>query len=292
MLHFSAYAYKKIKTLCLAYAEFKCVNRVGCMKKTAALAGLAAMTLLDISAATPASAQNAEAFQGGYVGAHAGYATSETTFRSSPYLFDLLPIDTDIPASARNDKFNFDGGIGGVHTGFNVVSPGNVLFGVEADWTYLGLDDTVTGGESFTFASDGYVLQHRSQIDLEWQSTLRGRLGFISGNTLFFATAGIAFLDMDWKSTDTATSGATTVTNSYSDSELLVGGVVGGGLEIALSPNLIVGADYLYENFGNPDNVPFGHGNGSSTVQSGNLSDLEVHKVRARITLKFGAPAQ
>lgn len=261
------------------------------MKKTA-LTGLAALTLLEISVATPAAAQGVSPFAGTYFGAHVGYGTSDTRFRSDPYIFEIVGVDNDIPASGRNDKFNFDGAIGGVHGGLNSVTPGNVLFGIETDWTYLGLDDTVVGGESFTHDADGYVLQHRSELELEWQSTIRGRLGFITGNTLFFATAGIAFLSLDWKETDTATTGGTTVINNYSDSELLIGAAVGGGVEVAIQPNIIIGADYLYENFGSPDDVPFGHGDGSSVVQAGKLSTLDVHKVRARITFKFGAPAQ
>ena len=54
--------------------------------KKAALAGIAALTLMDISAATPVAAQGANPFVGAYVGTHAGAFTSDATFSSLSYL--------------------------------------------------------------------------------------------------------------------------------------------------------------------------------------------------------------
>jgi len=258
------------------------------MKKSAAIAGLAAMTLLDISAATPAAAQNiTNPFDGFYAGAHLGYGSaSSVRFTGNPYTVDL-PSDTDIPVSGRNDKFNLDGILGGAHTGYNVVTPGNFLFGIEGDWTYLGIKDTVNGSETIDFASDGYTFQHRSELELEWQGTIRGRLGFVSGNTLFFTTAGVAFLNVDWNETAIATddSAGQSFTQNHGDSDTLTGVVLGGGVEVAVTPTVIFGADYLYENFGSIGSVPFGHTNPG---QTGRLGDIDVHKVRARVSIKFG----
>lgn len=272
------------------------------MKKTA-IAGIAALTLLDISAATPAAAQDANTFAGTYVGAHAGYSTSSsTTFTSNPYTITGLPSDPSvvIPVPGRNDKFDFDGALGGVHAGHNIITRGNFLFGIEGDWSYLGQDDSVQFNSGFVDigGGDGATFQHRSELELEWQGTIRGRAGFISGNTLFFATAGVAFLSTDWNETATVTdcfangcgnANDQSFTRTHSDSDTLVGAVIGGGVEFAVRPNVIIGADYLYENFGSIGSVPFGH---TTPGQQGSLGDLDVHKVRVRVSIKLGGGSQ
>lgn len=263
--------------------------------KKAAIAGLAALTLLDISAATPAAAQGVtNPFAGFYAGVHAGAATTNSmSFTGAPYTVGTAGgfTNNNVPVSGRNDKFNFDGALVGVQSGFNFVTPGNFMFGIEGDWTNLGIKDRVNGGESIVSSSDGYTFQHRSEVELEWQGTIRGRAGFIAGNTLFFATAGVAFLNADWKETAIAlnATNSQTFTQNYSDSETLTGAVVGAGVEIAIAPNIIVGGDYLYETFNSFGSVPFGHTNPG---QQGRLGDLDIHKVRVRVSFKFGAPAQ
>lgn len=272
------------------------------MKKSAAIAGLAALTLLDISAATPAEAQSAgNPFTGAYLGGHAGYAaTGSTTFTGDAYTITGLPSDPTeiVPVPGRRDEFEMDGALGGAHTGYNFVTPGNFLFGVEGDWTWLGADDSVNfnSGRVEIGGGDGVIFQHRSDIELEWQATIRGRLGFLAGNTLFFATGGVAFLETDWSETATVTdcgqvcaAGDPVFTRLHSDSETLIGGVVGGGFEMAISPTVIIGADYLYENFGERDSLPFGH---TDPGQQGELDDLEIHKVRVRISFELGGPPQ
>jgi len=259
------------------------------LKTTTVIAGLAAMTLLDISAATPVEAQGVpNPFAGAYFGGHTGYHTGDTNFKSAPYIFNG-PGDT-FPFPGRNDSFDLDGAIIGVHGGYNFVNLSNLLFGVEGDWTWLGSDDSVSasGAGDGTTNGDGFTFQYRSKVELEWQGTIRGRLGFVSGNTLFFATAGVAFMDVDWSENGTFVNTDTgdTVNVSHSDSDTLIGGVVGGGIEIAVTPTVIVGADYLYENFESFNSVPFGFEPGLT----GKLDDLNVHKIRARVTIKFGGP--
>jgi len=255
------------------------------MKKTA-IASLAALTLLDISAATPAAAQDANTFAGAYIGAHAGYSSGDATFKSAPYIFDG-PSDT-FPFAARNDSFDLEGFIGGVHTGYNFLTPGNMVYGIEGDWTYLGQDDSVSasGAGVGTTNSDGFTFQRRSEVDFNWQGTIRGRLGFVSGRTLFFATAGVAFLDVDWSETGSLVDSDvnTTVTVSHSADDTLVGAAVGGGFEVAITPTVSFGADYLYENFESFNNVPHGFEPGLT----GKLDDIDIHKVRVRLSIKFG----
>lgn len=125
---------------------------------------------------------------------------------------------------------------------------------------------------------------------------IRGRAGFVNGNWLFFGTAGIAFLDVDWHDRSTVTdcgqvcnAGDPTFIQTNGNREILVGAVVGGGVDVAITPKVILGTDYLYENFESFGSAPFGHTN---PAQIGSLGDLEVHKVRVRVSFKLGTPPQ
>ena len=62
----------------------KILHTGGLMKK-AALTGVTALTLLDISAAMPVAAHGADSFAGPYVGAHTGYFAGNAEFTSAPY---------------------------------------------------------------------------------------------------------------------------------------------------------------------------------------------------------------
>lgn len=263
--------------------------------KKAALAGIAALTLMDISAATPIAAQGINSFIGPYAGAHAGVFTGDATFKSAPYTVSATPGGGGgggpnfIVFPGRNDSFDFNGTLAGVHGGWNFLLGTNFIGGLEGDLSNLDDTDFVSAsGPIQSLTSDGFSFQRRSQIDLDWQGTIRGRLGFVAGSTLFFATAGVAFLNVDWSETTSVqrTNGANLTTLSHSDSDTLVGGAVGGGVEIAITPTVIFGADYLYENFGSFNSVPHGF----VTVQSGKIDDLDIHKVRIRLSIKFGGP--
>ena len=121
-----------------------------------------------------------------------GISWSGANFTSAPYIANLEL--ENVPVSGRNDKFDLDGALIGLHSGYNIVTRGNVLFGIEGDWTHLGNKDTVIGNELVQVNGEDFLFDHRSTLELEWQGTIRGRLGYVSGNTLFFGTAGVAFL--------------------------------------------------------------------------------------------------
>lgn len=256
---------------------------MGAMQKSGALAGVAALTLLDISAATPAAAQGASPFLGPYIGAHTGYFTGDATFSSAPYAIVTPRTGT---ALARNDSFDFDGLLAGIHAGINVPMGTNFIAGLEGDLMNLGDDDSVSFN-SGVIGADGLSFQYRSELEFDWQGTIRGRIGFVAGNLLFFGTAGVAFLNADWsESASKSLSFGTPITFSHSKSDTLVGGVVGAGIEVAVTPTIIVGSDYLYENFESFNSVP----HGVEAGQTGKIGDIDVHKVRVRVSIKFGGP--
>lgn len=255
---------------------------------TSKLIAGAVMSVLAFSSHPAAAQENTSPFVGPYIGAHAGYAWADATFRSEPY---TAILSENVPVDGRNDKFDLDGGLVGGHLGYSVVTSGNILFGIEGGLTHLGNKDTVSSSVALQENGEDFILSHRSELELDWQATLRGRLGVVSGNKLFYGTAGVAFLNADWKETATAFDDQvnTTFVLNHSASETLTGFVVGGGVEFALSDRATLGTEYLYENFGSFGSAPFGH---NTPAQMGHIGDIDVHKLRVRVNFKLGGGNQ
>jgi outer membrane immunogenic protein len=250
---------------------------------------LASLTLLDIAAgaavsAIPLAAANAQPlpsfnWSGFYWGAHAGYRTADANFTAGAYTFASGFGPMSYPA--RNDRFDFDGFIGGPHVGYNWQFNPNWLFGFEADWDWgkskKGVTATHTNNPT---VADGFTTR-RSDLTLEWQATIRARTGVIVQSVLWYVTSGVAFAHIKWTDStslvgDDAGEAAST---SFNVSKTLTGFVVGAGLEQMFAPNWTWRVEYLYENFGN---VSLPHGFG----QTGNLDLEHIHKVRFGISFK------
>lgn len=148
--------------------------------------------------------------------------------------------------------------IGGVHVGYNWQRQ-SALVGVEADVDF----------------ADGF----------DYLASLRGRLGYVSGDLLLYATAGVAVGAL---SDNTAT--FTTPLASYSferGDDRLVGAVVGAGVEYKLAANLSVGVEGLYYFFGDDSNS-YSITEGDTAYRITEELDNDVWTVRARVSYHFG----
>src|SRR5690606_27219062 len=118
--------------------------------------------------------------------------------------------------------------------GFNVQT-GRFVWGLEGDLSWSDIDGSVGNTTDFTL-----------DTDINWLATLRGRVGLASGPALFYVTGGFAFADVDTSySIDNDWSG--------SKSETKTGWTVGGGLELMLTQNWTMKAEYLYIDLGSID---------------------------------------
>ena len=233
--------------------------------KNKILTGLAALTLFDLAVA-PAVAQT-PSWAGTYVGAHAGYRWADANFAGAAY----AGPGGAVPASSNS--FNLNSGIVGLQAGYNHLLSPNHLLGIEGDFSWGW------GKDSLTQVLDIDGTAYRT-AKLDWQSTIRGRLGLINGNWLLYGTGGVAFARAAW--TDTSTHVFPTASAALSSSKIMTGWVIGAGTEYMVSKNWIARAEYLYEKFGS-FNVPFGFG-----PQTGTLDIGSVHKLRVGISYKFG----
>lgn len=150
--------------------------------------------------------------------------------------------------------------IGGVFVGANGQS-GSFVYGVEADVDYSGFDATMACTNP-VWDCNGY---------LDWQGSVRGRVGFAVDTLLFYGTAGVAF----GHAGGSTTSPADVV---FPDSSVRIGYTVGAGVEMAFSENWTGRVEYRYTDLGARDmsfDVPY------PGVQ------VSSHTVRAGIAYKF-----
>ena len=257
--------------------------------KTKVLTGLAALTLFDIAVATAADIPRAmpvkapvvvvPSWTGFYIGGHAGYRWADANFSSPSYVADVGGGPMTFPA--RNENYGLSGGIFGLQGGYNYQFNPSWLIGIEGDWSWgRGTDTqsaTLTG-----VALDGFTFRRTSEVELTWEATIRGRLGYINGPWLLYGTGGVAFTRANWSDSSWFTAGGTTVSATWNASNTLSGWVLGGGVEYMYNPKWLVRLEYLYEQFGD-FNVPHGFG-----PQTGKLDIGAVQKLRAGISYKFG----
>lgn len=151
-------------------------------------------------------------------------------------------------------SFDHDGWAASILAGYNWQMGATVL-GVEAD---LGTGDlgTSTATGAGTLGSE-----------LNWISSVRARAGFLMMPALLlYATAGVAWADMEFS------------LPGGSASDVFFGYQVGGGAELAVTPNSSLRLEYVYTDL---DSASLSHAGLSNTY------DPEFHTVRAGFAFKF-----
>jgi outer membrane immunogenic protein len=150
--------------------------------------------------------------------------------------------------------------------GYNFQS-GNIVFGIEADLEGGNLDGSfvnLTG------------ISSQGSVDLNWQGSVRGRVGIASGPALYYLTAGWAFGDFDFGG---GPAGGP-ICCGYSDR--LNGWTIGGGGEWALGRNMTARIEYRYTDFGSTS------GGLPPTFPGVTMPvDLTTHAIRAGLSYKF-----
>jgi outer membrane immunogenic protein len=188
---------------------------------------------------------------GFYVGANAGYGFGNDRDLMTETAAAVPPLTaTSEPGSAVTPK----GVIGGVQLGYNWQGSPNWLVGFEADLQGSAQTDTACGPlvcYNQTNAGGGggtnfLTVQHQ----LDYFGTLRGRLGAIKDNVVYYVTGGAAFghvkqtvnVNSSLSTPPIFVSGATTAD--------MIGWTAGGGIEAALWGGWTGKVEYLYMNLG------------------------------------------
>ncbi|MBX9757879.1 MAG: porin family protein [Beijerinckiaceae bacterium] len=185
--------------------------------------------------------------------------------------------------------------VGGVHAGYN-YQVGSLVFGLEADI------EGVAGKNSYSvFEADDatylYTETWGASSRLNWQASLRARMGFAVDRALIYVTGGLAFADVETNYSNTITNIATplvSVSGSRSFSDVKTGYTVGVGVQYALTSALSLRAEYRYTDLGTltDSNVPWLVGT-TNPADAPSYTTTERHRltsnsVRVGLSYAFG----
>ena len=194
-------------------------------------------------------------WSGVYIGAVVGVGSIDSHF---------------VPNGGSDPELSGSGLIAGGMLGYN-YQMGNMVFGAEADITATNIKPTHT---------DSGGNQDRVAQDIDYLATIRARLGWAHDNTLFYATAGVAFARSNISISNNPPPPTPPLPPGLRDSKTHVGYVVGGGIEHGLTENFLVRLEYLYSDYNHK----------RYNYSTGDFVDTGIdnlHAVRAGFAYKF-----
>ncbi len=176
---------------------------------------------------TPPAAVAVPAFSwtGFYVGAEigGGWGNAPSPY-GAPFTATTFPF-YQAPSAQR-------GIFGGGYVGYNFQFD-KVVLGLEGDINA----DAINGDDG---GSGGNV----NGVAHKWNADIRGRLGYaIFDNTLVYAAGGVSFLNAS--ATNLSRTPIESINRNWT------GWTIGGGIEYAITPNLIARVEYRYTDYGN-----------------------------------------
>jgi outer membrane immunogenic protein len=166
---------------------------------------------------------------------------------------------------------------------------GNIVVGVVGEFGKSEINDSVT---AFSTTPAAYVMTRT----IDWEASVRGRLGFAANTTLFYGTFGGAYARID--RSFFSTQSVNTFTGSGKRNQFGITG--GGGVEQKIGPNFSVGLEYMYHQYQDDDyrvrvtgapGTPFTNATNGGTVNGTDFrrSDdkFRWHSVRATAAFRF-----
>lgn len=168
-------------------------------------------------------------WDGAYVGVVGGYNWYKD--RTTEY-FTATGEDTGLVYD-----YSPDGWSGGVKAGINFQA-GQFVYGLEADF-----EKTNIGGG---FIDSGIGT---GEDDVEWQSSIRARMGLAVDRFMVYGTGGVAFASIK----NTYTYLPTMTDESFTN--VATGYTVGLGVDMAITEHVIGGLEFRHTDFGSKSNV-------------------------------------
>ncbi len=240
----------------------------------------------DQAAATPPPAVHD--WSGFYIGLNAGIAwgqfdpvTSTATGGAITNPGAVALLNAAGPQTAG--PFGF---AGGAQAGYNWQS-GSWVAGIESDVGYLHLNFSSRNYVQFApFNTNTGVIN--AYDNANWVATLRPRLGFASGDWLYYVTGGpaVAQFDDDFALTTVLIGGFYRYAESAELRGLHVGYAAGGGVEYAIGDNWSARAEYQHLGFGRFTAKQVSTTDPTQVVTQS--ADLNADIVRLGLNYRFG----
>lgn len=242
----------------------------------------------------------------------------DTDNPKSPNVGETLPyfplgLDDDDDITRKNfvalvdqSSEDTDSFMGGVQIA-SLHQFGSIVLGLEADWSSASdMKSKTTGSfEYFGQINDNQLWEYFGagqlwfKSELDWLATFRAKLGAVlssDGRLLGYVTGGAAVAKVSVSNGgvfEAARHCVNACRFGQGDSDTLYqfGGVIGAGLEYALTDNFSIGAEYLYVSLTGQDkkSINFFDNNDSrqfSVTDKVGFDDIHTFKVKAN--LKFG----
>jgi outer membrane immunogenic protein len=150
-----------------------------------------------------------------------------------------------LPSTGSNSTSG-SGWVAGGQAGYN-WQQGSWVYGLETDLSGTGLKSSMSGGITSIFPCPDDRASTNAKID--WYGTVRGRAGWAGDKALFYGTGGLAYGEVDLRSSYSSLSTFGASLNSQTSS-VRAGWVVGAGIDYLLQPNLILNLGYQYVDLG------------------------------------------
>jgi len=205
---------------------------------------------------------------GFYAGLQVGGAWGRD--RASLFLDDRTPFEFGGFGGLTGNRltYDIDGVVGGGHVGFN-YQVGPVVWGVEGDIEGSGI-------EGRRAVSDG-PLSIAAKTEIDWLSSIRGRVGLAFDRTLFYATGGMVVGEITNTYTSTGFGAPGPDRSTFAE----WGWTAGGGIEHAFTNSLSARVEYRYTQFETFENrAPL---NTSGIVRH----EPDFHAIRGGVSYKF-----
>lgn len=269
----------------------------------------AALGALAISS-VPAMAQTGDAsFSGPYIGGSVGYSFQSNANESvlfdrgfdgtldtittgagldafSPGFCNGAATSASPATGCRNDK---DGLEYNFRAGWDYQTPSNIVFGIVGE---IGKNEVRDSVSAFSTTPAFYTLTR----EIDWNASVRGRLGYAAGGkTLFYGTGGAAYAKIDNSFSTSNTANA--FSNNGKTSSW--GWTAGGGVEQLIGNNFSFGVEYLYTRYNDddyrvrvtqgiaPGTNPFILNGAPGTEFSRSDRRFDFHSIRATAAFRF-----
>jgi len=169
-------------------------------------------------------------------------------------------------------EYHPESAIGGAHAGFN-YQMGSIVLGVEGDVEGMNARSGFHDPSRVRSPNDPGGLVRVSQ---DWQASVRARIGYAFDRFMIYGTGGAAFTELSYSYFNPLAGIGEGGTFSRT------GWTAGGGINYAITDNVILGAGYRYTDYGKFDYVASSAFLGLTAAQS-----PTSHMARASIAYKF-----
>lgn len=261
------------------------------MRASITLAALAACAI-----ASPAFAgEDDGTWTGAYVGISGGYTdakSDQTVALSGTWSTESAGLQSYVtgfyPSNAKVQDVNYGGQIG-----YNYQTSGGMVVGLEADVSALSGKETIARPLTATTPFPALSYAVTNTFDPKVTYGIKGKLGFASGDTMFYAAGGWGWTNADIALDITSNGGYHKTANL---SHTFDGWEAGGGIEQRLGTNMSVRLDYTYSDQGDVSFATI-YAPGSSFNNPGATppivytetftQDLRMHLVRVGFNFHF-----